>query len=141
MLCVRHPTDRTNVAWLFTLPLTPAHTYIEKTYHFASSFPSLPLPCFSSHAAAHQRPVSSPPRRPLSPGAPNARRSGGPLPHPSEIHRARVGSMNMAWRCCRGVADSPPPPYGALSHPGDRAPPTSTAMVLPAPHLPLSPPS
>ena len=47
----------------------------------------------------------------------------------------------MVQRCCRGVGGSSPPQRGALSHPCDRAPPTLTAMALPALIPPPSLPS
>jgi hypothetical protein len=47
----------------------------------------------------------------------------------------------VAWRCCRGVGNSPPlqcdaipTPGGVLSHLGDRALPTPMVMALLAPH-------
>jgi hypothetical protein len=51
---------------------------------------------------------------------------------PAALFPTLARSMEVVRRCCRGVCGSPPPwcgalttPGGALSHPGDRAPPPS----------------
>jgi hypothetical protein len=69
--------------------------------------------------APHPLPQRTNARHPLPPGAPNARRSGDPLPNHGEINRAGARSMEVARRCCRGVGGPPPPLRGALSTPGD----------------------
>jgi hypothetical protein len=93
-------------------------------------------------------PASSSPRRllplprcPHPPGASQCRRSDGPLSHPSEIYGARTRYMEVMRQCCKGVGGSPPTRSGALSHPGDWAPPTPTGHGVPRLYPTPSPPS
>jgi hypothetical protein len=101
--------------------------------------------------APHPLPQRTNALRPPPPGAPNARRSGYPLPHIGEIHgagarstRLRARSMEVARRCCRGVSGSPPPRRSALPTPlaapsltlAVELPPHPTAMAFLTPHPP-----
>jgi hypothetical protein len=118
----------------------PAGMYIKKNLFFRSFFFVFIPSTLLSSCCGTPTPGVLPPTPACSLRAPNGRRSGGPFPQLARSTHLRQDP----WKWHGGVAGewtALPHPGDALSHLGDRAPPTLAAMALLAPHPPLLPPS